>query len=283
MNNLSLLVMLLAMGGVDPDTRPSSSSKAAVQKSAAVHLCAALEAIQPGDRLPVALDGFYREENEEKIFLQGRSSCPRDVEPVVEIEFVPGAKLPPDLRAFLDKPRKSAWISVTGILVGRPRESPRLSGAALGAGEENTSVNRRHRLIAEDIAEAWLPAEEMENQPPSPWQGDRSPYPVVQSFAVVSRYPQAASRLGVDGDVVVEVMLKRGNDISLRILSTASPLLVDDTLAQIRTWEFDPASEAVFTTTFSYRFENLPSTTPSVQVRTELPIRVEVVAARPGE
>jgi hypothetical protein len=89
-----------------------------------------------------------------------------------------------------------------------------------------------------------------------------------------------AANLYVSGDVVVEVDLKMGNVVTTKVISAADRLLIEDTLASIKTWEFDPDAEATFTATFSYRFEDLPSTTPAIRVHTELPVRVEIIAPR---
>jgi hypothetical protein len=104
-----------------------------------------------------------------------------------------------------------------------------------------------------------------------------SPFPVVKESALLSSYPRKALNAHVDGDVAVEVTVGKGKVIAAKVLS-GDRLLSEETVDNIKTWTFDPTAEATFITTFSYRFEDLPSITASIRVHTELPVRVEVIA-----
>jgi len=251
------------------------------RKSAVVDLCAALEAVSPGDRLPIVVQAMYSRSG--RIWDPFEPMCGGKAQPVTFVEMGPGAEIPLDLKNLLEKDGK-AFASFTGILFGAPRPNPdNLELAPALAYVNRVQLPRTYfrsyetKLLVEEITNVW-PADQLES--PRFFVRARSPFPVVRRSALPSSYPWMAANLHVYGDVVVEVDLKMGNVFTTKVISAADRLLIEDTLANIKTWEFDPDAEATFTTTFSYRFEDLPSTTPAIRVHTELPVRVEIIAPR---
>lgn len=132
----------------------------------------------------------------------------------------------------------------------------------------------RTKLVVEKVEEIRAPQPFAD--PPPRRLSARSPLPVVERASMSNLYPRKARQAHVSGDVRVEVTV-RGGKVSTTILS-GDRLLADDAIANLATWVFAPDAEGTFTTTFSYRFDDLPSTTASVRIRTELPHRVEIIA-----
>jgi hypothetical protein len=269
----SLLSAIAAMAN-------SEEPKRFEPKSAAIDLCAALRAIQPGDRLRVVVEGVYQSGHLSDLF---DPYCGGSVQPVALVELAPGVTEPSEFVELLRKDHR-VYAQFSGVLEGRSKPSPDdltlPSGLAYVPRVHGQNSKFRTRLLVSEITNIW-PADYAEKGTPRWHISARSPLPEVQLAQLPTSYPKLAYNTGVYGDVVVEIDLKVGNTISTKVISVADRLLVQDTLENIRTWRFDPAAEGTFTTTFSYRLENdLPSTTASVRVSTELPVRVEVIAPR---
>jgi hypothetical protein len=246
-------------------------------------LCDALEAIQPGDQLRVSLVAVY---HNGALYDPFEKVCSRDVQPFTVLELPKGSNLPDEL-ASASQGRDWMVATFTGVLWGELRPRPDdlnlhrdLSYANRVGGFRRYGPGMRYRtkLVAEQISDI-RPAEAMTNGAPIIYVTDRSPFPVVKAAALLSSYPWKAVNAQVEGDVVVEVTVEKGKVAGTKVLG-GDRLLSRETVENIQTWTFDPSAEAIFITTFSYRFEDLPSTTASVRVLTELPVRVEVIAPR---
>lgn len=275
---VAMLVIPVIFAAAFPGSAETSS-----KTTANLRLCDALEAIQAGDQLRVSFLAVY---HNGVLYDPFEKVCSRDVQPFTIIDLPSGLELPKELESSSqEKDWKVAEFS--GVLWGEVRPQPddlslptAVSYANRIGGFRRYGPGMRYRtkLVAEQISDI-RSAETMTNGAPILYVTDRSPFPVVKEAALLSSYPRRAVNAGVEGDVVVEVTLGKGNVIAAKVLS-GDRLLIEETVENIRTWTFDPSAEAIFITTFSYRFQDLPSTTASVRVFTELPVRVEVIAPR---
>lgn len=253
-----------------------------------VDLCDALAAVGPGDRLPVVIDGVFWIGPEHQAFYDRTTpECDSDIQPLAWVEFDRSYKEPPELAKLIKKDHR-ARVTFTGELWGPARYPPDDLSLPPGISYRNRAgspgryghhFKYRTKLVVFEASNVQsLP--DGAPWPPRSFALPRSPFPTATRAEIPTVYPERAAYLGISGDVVVEVELKIGNVISTKVVS-GDRLLVQETLDVINTWKFDPSAQATFTTTFSYRFEdNLPSTTTSVRVYTELPVRVEVIAPR---
>jgi TonB family protein len=253
-----------------------------------VDLCAALAAVGPGDRLPVIVHGvFWVGPEHQALYDLANPECDFDTQPLTWVEFDRSYKEPPGLAKLIKKDQR-ARVTFIGELWGPARHPPddlslppaiSYRNRAGSPGRYGHHFKFRTQLVVFEASNIQaLP--EGAPWPPRSFALPRSPFPVVSRAEIPTAYPERAAYLGISGDVVVEVELKIGNVVSTKVVS-GDRLLVQETLDVIGTWKFDPSAQATFTTTFSYRFEdNLPSTTASVRVHTELPVKVEIVAPR---
>ena len=79
-------------------------------------------------------------------------------------------------------------------------------------------------------------------------------YPVVL-HAEVPVYPLLAKTARVSGVVVVRVTVSDGAVTGTQVLKSDAPLLVDNTVKNIRTWQFSPSTNVIFESTFTYNLE----------------------------
>jgi TonB family protein len=284
------IILLAAIMGTGPSRplRAEEDQPAAQVQGILVDLCAALAAVGPGDRLPVVVEGVYWIGPEHQAFYDlATPDCGSDTQPLTWVEFDRSFEKPPELAKLIKKDQR-ARVTFTGELWGPARHPPDDLSLPPGISYRNRAGSPgryghhfkfRTQLVVFEASDIQaLP----EGAPWPPWSyaPPRSPFPVVSRAEIPTVYPERAAYLGISGDVVVEVELKIGNIISTKVVS-GDRLLVQETLDVISTWRFDPSAQATFTTTFSYRFvDNLPSTTASVRVHAELPVKVEVVAPR---
>ena len=273
---LASLFLQVSVSSAEDGAAASKEPKAAVVK-----LCSALEAIQPGDRLRVVVTGVYNRHR--RLWDPHDPNCRRNVQPVTLLQLAPGFNEPSQAVELLEKEGKVLG-TFTGTLLGPPRPNPDVpsehpnSAYVLRIGKfMDYSNSFRTTLIVDDLAGIWSA---LESGSPSWHEPANSPFPVVLRSALPVAYPWKAKVVYAQGDVVVQIEVKSGKVISTTVISAADRLLIEDTLANIKTWEFEPDVEATFTTTFTYRFEDLPSTTASVRVHAELPVRVEIIAPR---
>lgn len=249
-------------------------------KLAVVELCSALEAIQRGDRLKVHVSGIFRTNG--ALTSSNGEACDRSVQPVTLVEFPTGLEKPAEMKELLARDGQ-VYADFSGTLWGPPRakpdelELPTVIAYSRRLGQPAGYSGFRTKLVVEEVSNFWPVTS---NQAANWRLTDRSPFPAVIRAALPVAYPLKARFLGLYGDVVVAVQVNGGKVVATTVMSAADRLLIEDTLASIKTFEFEPNVEAIFTTTFSYRYEDLPSTTTSIRLHTELPIRVEVIAPR---
>jgi len=95
------------------------------------------------------------------------------------------------------------------------------------------------------------------------------------------QYPVVARTARVSGKVSAAVTVKGGDVIAVDIRS-GSPFLTSATTDNVRTWKFDKAVDATFTTTFIYQLEKEESAGPSnPRIELELPTLVKITARPP--
>lgn len=139
------------------------------------------------------------------------------------------------------------------------------------------SMASRTKLVVKAI-EHLQPLSDVAFERPRGWQLP-SPFPEVIRAEIPTDYPRHARKLGLSGRVRAQVTVAQGRVTAVEILE-GDRTLVAETEATIRTWQFGPETEARFTTTFSYRIENIPAGAAKVDVRAQLPLLVEVTAPR---
>lgn len=248
-----------------------------------VSLCDALEAVQIGDRLRISVSGAYRDG---LLYDPSEMTCARDVQPVTLVEWAPSLRISAELEDLAGK-HGSAFATFTGVLWGEMRPAPDDLGlpVAMAYGHRIGGFRRygpnqgmRTKLVVERVEGLRSPPDTTAEL--SARKLDRSPLPMVQSATMSNLYPWKARSAHVSGDVLLEITVREGK-ASTRVIS-GDRLLAEDALANIVTWVFDPRFEGTFSTTFSYRFADMPSTTASVRVQTELPFRVEIIAPIDG-
>lgn len=271
--SIAVVLAFCSMGAMPAEPTPGP-------KEASVDLCSALEAIQRGDRLRIHVSGIYSKNG--GFTPANGEACGRSVQPVTLAVFPPELARPKEMQEILERDGH-VYLSVSGTLWGPPRakpdelELPAVIAYSRRLGQPAGYSGFRTKLVVEEVSNFW---------PVTPSQAanwrltDRSPFPAVIRAALPVSYPFKARFLGLYGDVIVEVQVKGGKVVATTVMSAADRLLIEDTLASIKTFEFEPNVESTFTTTFSYRYEDLPSTTASIRLHTELPIRVEVIAPR---
>jgi hypothetical protein len=276
-------VVLLVVFSLFTDSAILKSDELPSSSVAHVRLCDALEAIQAGDQLRVSFVAAY---HNGLLYDPFEKICSRDVQPATILDLPSGAELPKELEA---RSQDKGWMvaTFTGVLWAERRPLPDdlslhrdLSYANRMGGfrRYGPGMHYRTKMVPEQISD-FRPAAAVVNGPPLLHLRDHSPFPVVKEAALLSSYPWKAENAQVEGEVVVEVTVEKGKVAGTKILG-GDRLLSRETVENIQTWTFDPSAEAIFITTFSYRFEDLPSTTASVRVHTELPVRVEVIAPR---
>lgn len=268
---------------------PAADGRQVAARVSAVDLCAALAVVKAGDRLPVSIQGVYWVGPEYQLLYDLETpTCQPGYQPVTWVDFDPTYREPTELTQLIQK-NSRARVTFRGMLWGPGRSLPDDPTLPLGkAYMQRTSTLERYGhgsrfrtkiVVSEVVSLDELP--ESAPGPPRSFEVPRSPFPKVIRGEVPTHYPKRADILDIEGDVVVEINLKAGSVVSAHVISAADRLLIEDTLASIKTWVFERDAEATFTTTFSYRFEDdLPATTASVRVRTELPVKVEIIAPR---
>lgn len=92
-------------------------------------------------------------------------------------------------------------------------------------------------------------------------------------------YPAIARAAHIAGNVEVQVTVKQGSVIKVEVKSSKSPFLTNPTIANIKTWQFDPAASATFRVKYSYRIEGNETLLPeSPRLELDLPRSVTIIA-----
>ncbi len=100
--------------------------------------------------------------------------------------------------------------------------------------------------------------------------------PVVM-HADLPLYPPIARAARISGTVQVQVTVKDGAVVNTEVKSRANPLLVVPTLANLKTWQFWPKTDAAFLVTYIYTVEKKESdTVENPRIEMQLPNLVKI-------
>lgn len=267
---LSYLILLVCSGtiGAEPALSPELNRPN--------RLCSLLENIQPGDRLPVILEGELSQWWE---FSDPREPlCQLDVRQVTRAERRKGLAVPQELQSIFQEHGR-AYVVLAGELLGpklgakpNPDISPLVDySSRYPNGHFVGSVTK---LIVHELVKVEPPLAR-HHWPLTIF--DTTPFPAVIEAAMPLSYPFMAHKVGFSGDVKVQLTIEKGQVVQAEVLE-GDHLLTEDTLANVRTWKFDPTVDARFTTTFIYRLERKPPEVSAITVRAQMPIRIEIVA-----
>lgn len=92
-------------------------------------------------------------------------------------------------------------------------------------------------------------------------------------------YPAIARAAHITGKVEVQVTIKSGSVIKAEVKSSKSPFLTNPTIANIKTWQFNPDASATFRVTYSYRIEGNETLLPeSPRLELDLPRSAKITA-----
>jgi hypothetical protein len=112
-------------------------------------------------------------------------------------------------------------------------------------------------------------------------------------------YPPLARTAHVSGKVEIQLTVEKGAVVDAKIKSTeieiadsqkdtvydsaakkaAGKYLSDPSLANVKTWQFDPQGQAALTVTFIYRIQGQPTPQPeNPRVELDLPLLVKITA-----
>lgn len=243
-------------------------------------LCTALANIQDGDQLPVVFEGILSAYFE--LHDPAELRCAQEIQSWTLVAISPELDKFEDLQRLLKNDR-GAYVRLSGELLGPERggaDNPQLPvGIATGARFHGLHgpMASRTKLVVKAI-ERLQPLSDVAFERP-PGRQLPSPFPEVIKAEMPTEYPRHAHKLGLSGQVLAQITILQGKVAAVEILE-GDRTLVAETEATIRTWQFAPATEARFTTTFSYRIENVPAGAAKVDVRAQLPLLVEVSAPR---
>lgn len=250
-------------------------------------LCDALSEIGAGERRRVTLSGIYAVGPEHATFYDPNElSCRVDVQPQTWVEFAPKVRNE-ELERIIATQRsiagtRRAHVTFTGDLYGPGAVAPDDRSFPQMTAFANRVRNRRYgHLNAYRTKLLVMEVSDVRSVPDSaPWPANRSlsTMPVVER-AEVPRYPQMAWNVGITGDVVLDVTVTDGR-VSKAEVRSGDRMLSDEAVRNVQTWQFAPATNATFTTTFTYDVEHrLTGADRAPRIELRLPTTVHITAA----
>lgn len=94
-------------------------------------------------------------------------------------------------------------------------------------------------------------------------------------------YPPVARTAHISGTVEIQVTIEKGAVIDAQVKSGSSPYLSNPSLANVKTWQFQPEDRASFVVKYVYRIEGDQTPLPeNPKVQLDLP-RLVMVTAKP--
>lgn len=243
-----------------------------------VPICRALESVEPGDQIPVVLSGIYAVNY---LYDPDEPVCRLDVQRSTCVEFSPSLDIPPEFEA-LHKETLRVYVTFRGILHG-PQVIPEAKIPSLPMAARLAAANRgrfcaryfRTKLVTESI----LSFAPVPNEVPwhsSAYKKEGSEDPSFPIGMVLPKYPPAAQALDVQGMVIVAVTVSAG-EVTLAAVQFGDPVLVEEALANVRTWRFSPEVNTSFSVKYDFRLEKRPTNqdkNPVLEMR--LPFYVKV-------
>jgi TonB family protein len=105
-------------------------------------------------------------------------------------------------------------------------------------------------------------------------------YPKL-THAELPLYPAIAWTAHITGTVKIEVTVDKGSVVDAQIKSDGSPYLSNPSLANVKTWQFQPEGHTTFSVTYVYKIAGEQTLLPeNPRVELDLP-RLVTVTARP--
>lgn len=248
-----------------------------------VTLCAVLQAVLPGERIPVRVAGIYVTGPERQLFYDPKQpTCEDNIQPSTWVEFAPSMSLGEDLQRLLAQSSR-ALVVFGGELYGPGVVGPDSLSLAPNVAFANRVAARRYGhlnafrtkfAVSEVLSVAAVPATQ-------PWDAVWAEPPQGQGIEVLGadlpRYPSLARRAGISGTVVADIAVEDGRVVSTRVRS-GDRMLATEAVVNIASWRFGPGTKASFTTTFVYRIERRGVADQQPVIELHLPDSVKVTA-----
>lgn len=251
-------------------------------------LCEALQAIKPGQQLPITLSGVYAVNYETQVFYDPKQPlCEEDVQPSTWVEFNKATGEIARLDAIIGKNRRAS-VKFEGVLFGpRPLEpdNPALPDAmSLPDRMRNRRYGHQNKFRTKFVVIRVLKAELIPESAPwnLVWFVPESSKCKLETplNAEVPSYPESARLAWLEGEVDVEVKVQSGRVAATRVVS-GDRALGEATVKNIHTWIFPPDVNDVFITHFVYALEVRKSgDQKGSKIKLELPLYVRITAPR---
>ncbi len=243
-------------------------------------LCRALEAIGPGEEVPINITGILSHGD---LYDPEEPVCRMSVQPSTWVEFPASFEPDPALERLLSEDHR-AFVRIQGILFGPalissevPEENPILRVSEKNRLRYGSHLNLRTKLVVEKLLDVRPVPDSV------PWNIVLSKPPSQKADLVVTRammpsYPRIARSLGVAGAVNLVVTVEAGQVTAVESVNGA-PSLVDETIENVKSWQFDQGVSCSFSTMFVYTLERrIMGSDDSPVVEAHLPWIVKVTA-----
>jgi TonB family protein len=107
----------------------------------------------------------------------------------------------------------------------------------------------------------------------------RSPHYPRLTSGEMPLYPSIARSAHIQGTVEIQVRVENGGVVDVRVQSPGSPYLINPTVANIKTWRFEPDTNASFLVKFIYEIRGKETLRPeNPRVELDLPRLVKIIA-----
>ncbi len=277
----ALIALLLTAPAVSSSAEaPLSASRAPLP----VRLCEALQVVKAGERIPVRVSGIYVTGLELQLLYDPQQPrCSLNIQPSTWVEFAPSAVQDTRLVRLVERSGRAS-VTLVGDLYGPGALGPddlslsaNVAFANRVAGHRYGHLNAfRTKLVVDKV----LLAEPVPDSQPwnAVWAQPPEEERLVVRAARLPVYPPLARRGGITGAVVAEVEVKAGTVTRVEIKS-GDRLLASETVANIRTWQFDADTNGSFSTAFVYHLEKRKVGDEGPTVELHLPASVRITAA----
>jgi hypothetical protein len=109
-----------------------------------------------------------------------------------------------------------------------------------------------------------------------PYNGQHYPK-LIQ--AELPLYPDIAWAAHMTGAVEIEARIEKGLVVSALIKSQTNPYLANPSVANLKSWRFQPGEPTTFTVTYTYNIEGAETDLPeNPKIEMDLPMRVNLTA-----
>lgn len=252
-------------------------------------LCDSLEALSPGERMKVDVEGIYVVTMEGSIFyVPEQPICVLDVQPATWVEFAQGYAEPPGLREEVKRSGR-ARVRFKGTLWGHgaipaddPADPPMVAYARRIGNLRYGHMNAFPTKLVVESAE-FVRAVDKKEPSYGNWSRVRpeSTVPILMG-SQVPQYPDAARKVGLEGVVVAQVEVSHGA-VTRTAIETGDRILAAAVLDCIATWRFADSVKESFSSTFVFELHSVRSEADKNPVLDlHLPAFARLSAARHG-